>query len=374
MTQENYLNHNSQYDFSVPTNYLERRMFLDPAGGVTVQRFDQLKYPKIDIFEKIARGYYWVPEEINLQKDRQDMKQASLAIQHMVTLNLLRQTALDSDQGRGPTQVFSPVASLPELEALFSAWGFFETNIHSRSYSHIIRAIYSTSTEVFNQIHHVPEIVKMSANIGRYYDALHVLNCKKVLGIEVDIMEHKKAIWLALHASYALEAIRFMVSFATSLGMMENKLFVGIGNIITLILQDEMLHAEWTAYLIRQVVKDDPDFAKIREETLEEVYGIYELSIQEEKEFSKLLMSKGVVIGLNVPILHSFIDWTANERLKEIDIVYRCETVPRSHPLPWFKRHSEIDSKQAAAQETEATNYVIGAISDDIDLSALPEL
>ena len=73
-----------------------------------------------------------------------------------------------------------------------------------------------------------------------------------------------KSIWLALNASYALEAFRFMVSFATSLGMVENKLFIGNGNIITSILQDEMLHTDWTAYIINQVVKDDPRFAQAK--------------------------------------------------------------------------------------------------------------
>ena len=51
-----------------------------------------------------------------------------------------------------------------------------------------------------------------------------------------------KAISMARHASYALEASRFMVSFATSVAMVENRIFMGNGNVISLILQDELLH------------------------------------------------------------------------------------------------------------------------------------
>ncbi len=131
----------------------------------------------------------------------------------------------------------------------------FETNIHSRSYSHIIRNIYNVPKDVFNTIHDTQEIVGMASSVGKYYDELHRMNCKKELGFDlVSDHEHIKAIYLALHASYALEAFRFMVSFATSLAMVENKIFIGNGNIIQLILQDEILHKDWTAFLINYFI------------------------------------------------------------------------------------------------------------------------
>jgi len=40
-------------------------------------------------------------EEISLSKDANDFKDASDAVKHIFTSNLLRQTALDSIQGRG---------------------------------------------------------------------------------------------------------------------------------------------------------------------------------------------------------------------------------------------------------------------------------
>ena len=131
-----------QYDLHTKTDYLSRKMFLDPAGPVTIQRFEEVKYNKLANYDTTARGFFWQPEEISLTKDSQDFKNASDAVKHIFTSNLLRQTALDSLQGRGPTQVFTPVCSIPELEALMYNWGFFETNIHSKSYSHIITNIF----------------------------------------------------------------------------------------------------------------------------------------------------------------------------------------------------------------------------------------
>jgi ribonucleoside-diphosphate reductase beta chain len=360
-----------QYDLKTPTNYLKRKMFLD--GAVTVQRFEEYRHPKIAKYEETARGFFWVPEEISLTKDKMDHKDASDAVKHIFTSNLLRQTALDSIQGRAPNQVFSPVISIPELEALVSNWSFFETNIHSKSYSHIIRNVYGVPKEEFNKIHDTAEIVDMAANIGRYYEDLHVLNCRKEMGEEISVYDHKKAIWLALHASYALEAFRFMVSFATSLAMVENKIYIGNGNIISLILQDEILHAEWTAWIINNVYKDDMDFVQLSSDCAEEVYAMYMEVIREEKAWADYLFKLGPVIGLNANILKDFVDYTAFNRLKDIGIKYLGEH-PKSSPIPWFNKHVNINKKQTALQENESTNYVIGVMSDNVSYDELPDL
>jgi ribonucleoside-diphosphate reductase beta chain len=362
-----------QYNLKEKTDYLNRKMFLDPAGPVTIQRFEEFKYPKISNFETTARGFFWIPEEVSLTKDASDFKDSSDTVRHIFTSNLLRQTALDSLQGRGPSQVFAPVCSLPELEALIYNWTFFETNIHSRSYSHIIRNIYNVPKDVFNTIHDTAEIINMASSIGEYYDRLHVINCRKEVGEKIDEMDHVRAIYLALHASYGLEAFRFMVSFATSLAMVENKIFIGNGNIISLILQDELLHKGWTAYLINQVVKEDARFAQAAKDCEAEVVQIYKDVIREEKEWADYLFKHGPVIGLNAQILKDFVDYTAAGALKDIGIKY-WNPHPKSTPIPWFMKHVDTSKKQTALQESESTNYVIGVMSDQLDYDALPNL
>ena len=376
-----------QYNLTTKTDYLNRKMFLDPAGPVTIQRFEEVKYKKIADFEATARGFFWQPEEISLTKDSNDFKDASEAVKHIFTSNLLRQTALDSLQGRAPSQVFTPVVSLPELEALIYNWSFFETNIHSKSYSHIIRNIYNVPKEVFNTIHDTQEIIDMASSVGKYYEDLHRINCINELNVNslpdwqaryaglhsVTEQEHVKAIWMALHASYALEAFRFMVSFATSLAMVENKIFIGNGNIISLILQDELLHKGWTAYIINQVIKDDSRFASIKQECEGEVYALYADVIREEKAWADYLFNKGPVIGLNANVLKDFVDYTAVGALKEIGIKYQGNS-PKSTPIPWFTKHVDTSKKQSALQETESTNYVLGVMSEQLDYDQLPNL
>jgi ribonucleotide reductase beta subunit family protein with ferritin-like domain len=59
--------------------------------------------------------------------------------------------------------------------------------------------------------------------------------------------------------------------------------------------------------------------------------------------------------------------------LKDIGIRYQ-ENYPKSSPIPWFNKHVNLNKKQAALQETESTSYVIGVMSDHVDLNELPDL
>lgn len=368
----------STNDFSKNPEYLNRQMFLDPAGRVTIQRYEEHAYPTIAKYVDTQKGFFWVPEEVTLVKDKIDFKNASDAVKHIFTSNLLRQTALDSIQGRSPVECFTPVVSVPEMEALVLWWSAFE-QIHSKSYSHIIRNIYNVPSEEFNKIHDTKEIVQMAANIGVYYDELFRINAiLAIFGgydqgpLPVSEEQHIDAIWMALNASYALEAVRFMVSFATSLGMVENKLFIGNGNIIALILKDELLHTDWTAYLINKLVKDDPRFVAARERCKAKVYEMYMSVIDEEKAWADYLFSKGTVIGLNAQVMKNFVDWTAQHRLKDIGLKYDAGV--KSTPLPWFNKHLNTSKKQTALQENESVSYVIGSMTSDLDHEALPEI
>lgn len=358
-------------DFSTVPEYSRRQMFLDPAGPVTTQRYDDYAYPKIAKFDEAQRGAFWVPEEITLTKDKIDFKEASKAVKHIFTSNLLRQTTLDSLQGRAPAQIFTPVASVPELENLVTTWTWFE-QIHSRAYSHVIRNIYNVPAEQFNRIHDNSEIMGMVSSIDTYYQRLHHANCRAELGDAPSEHEHIKAIWLALVASYGLEGIRFTTSFSSSLGMVENKIFIGNGNEIALILSDEMLHTDWTAYLINTLVKDDPRFAQVASETRKECHDMLVDVIDEEKAWAKYLFKEGSVIGLNERTMSAFVDWTAQYRMKDIGLKYDAGI--RTTPIPWFNKHLNTNKKQTALQENESVAYVIGSMTNSIDYSELPAI
>ena len=378
-------------DYSKIPNYANRQMFLDPAGPVTIQRYEEYAFPKIAQFLATQKGAFWSPNEVTLMKDQIDFKEASRSTRHIFTSNLLRQTTLDSIQGRSPVQIFTPVSSVPELEGLALWWSAFE-QIHSESYSHIIKNIYNVPVEQFNAIHETPDIVNMASGIDVFYHNLHRLNSKRALysdfavkqGDEtmgeqiianyLHVSDHDliKAIWMALIASYGLEAIRFMVSFGTSFGMVENRIFIGSGNIISLISQDETLHTKWTAYIINQLMKTDPRFREVANELRKEALDALISVVDEEKAWAKYLFKEGPMVGLNEKIMVDFVDHTAPLRLAEIGI--KVPTRVKSTPLPWYNKHFNTNKKQTALQENESVSYVIGAMTSTVNYEELPDL
>ena len=81
--------------------------FLDPNGGVAIQRFDTLKYKQFDKLTDKQLGFFWRPEEVDVNKDSNDFKNLTDHEQHIFTSNLKRQILLDSVQGRAPVEAFA---------------------------------------------------------------------------------------------------------------------------------------------------------------------------------------------------------------------------------------------------------------------------
>ena len=128
---------------------LKEPMFF--GDTVNVARFDQQKF---EMFEKLTEkqlSFFWRPEEIDVSKDKIDFGKLLPNEKHIFLSNLQYQILLDSVQGRSPNIAFLPIVSLPELENWIETWSFSET-IHSRSYTHIIRAIVNEPGVVFDEI------------------------------------------------------------------------------------------------------------------------------------------------------------------------------------------------------------------------------
>ena len=140
--------------------------FGQPLG---VQRYDSYKYPVFDKLTQQQLGYFWRPEEVSLQKDRADYAKLRPEQKHIFTSNLKYQILLDSVQGRGPGMAFIPYCSLPELEACMEVWGFMEM-IHSRSYTYIIKNVYSDPSNVFDTILDDERILERARSVTESYD------------------------------------------------------------------------------------------------------------------------------------------------------------------------------------------------------------
>src|SRR5210317_307679 len=354
----------SVFNKSKDVSFLKQPMFF--GEDLAVQRYDTMKYPIFDKLTQQQLGYFWRPEEVSLQKDRNDYADLRPEQKAIFTSNLKYQTMLDSVQGRGPCLAFLPFVSLPELEGCIVTWDFMET-IHSRSYTYIIKNLYSNPSDVFDTIIKDEKIEKRAQSVTQYYDDLIEIGHRWHLDkTKVDEYDLKKKLWKALVTVNKLEGLRFYVSFACSFAFGELKLLEGSAKIISFIARDESQHLAMSQTVINNWHdrNDDKDMLKIRKEVEQEVYKMYDDALQEEKRWATHLFSQGSMIGLSEKLLHQFVEYMANRRMKSIGLEPRYEQ--KSNPLPWVDHWLNSKGTQNAPQETEIESYVIGGIKQDV--------
>ena len=351
-------------------------MFFGAPLGI--QRYDTYKYPSFENLTKSQLGYFWRPEEVSLQKDRADYQSLSSVQKHIFTSNLKYQTMLDSVQGRAPGMAFAPYCSLPELEACMNVWQLMEM-IHSRSYTYIMKNVYSDPSEVFDTILRDDRILERASSVTKAYDDF--INYAQEYGqsnawkpdmrthpnSEWTIKDLKKHLYRAVANVNILEGIRFYVSFACSFAFGELKLMEGSAKIISLIARDENQHLAITQNILNNWKKgDDPDMVEITKEQEPWLIQAFKDTVDEEKRWAEYLFKDGTMIGLNDKLLHQYVEWIANRRIKALGLKPIYDIPAKNNPLPWTEHWISSKGLQVAPQETEVESYIVGGIKQDV--------
>jgi ribonucleoside-diphosphate reductase beta chain len=361
--------------------------FGQPLG---IQRYDSYKYPIFDKLTTQQLGYFWRPEEVSLQKDRGDYQSLRPEQKHIFTSNLKYQIMLDSVQGRGPGMAFAPYCSLPELEACMKVWEFMEM-IHSRSYTYIIKNVYSDPSEVFDTILKEDRIMERAVTVTQAYNDfinsahqydnssewMHAL--EQVPYAKEARYELKRKLYRAVANVNILEGIRFYVSFACSFAFGELKLMEGSAKIISLIARDENQHLVITQNILKnwmngddpemkQITKEEeqPEMKQIAKEEEQWLYKAFENAVNQEKYWAEYLFKDGSMIGLNDKLLQQYVEWICNRRMKAIGLKPLYDIAAKNNPLPWTEHWISSKGLQVAPQETEVESYIVGGIKQDV--------
>ena len=328
--------------------------------SLSLQRYDQLKYPKLYELAEMMEEYFWSPKEIPLMKDRNDYHELSEAERFVFDTNLKWQTMTDSMLSRSLFKVAEHVSN-PELEAAMNVWAFFESNIHSRSYSHILKNVYPDESVFWDSILQDQEVVSRANEAKREYD--------KLFGAPACI---KTQIFDALLATQITEGLAFYTSFVCSFFFGARGKMEGNAKIIKLIARDENLHLAATQHLLKILPQDDEDFIKIREETKEQCIKMFVDAADQEKAWADYLFKDGSMIGLNKTLLNEYVEWITNRRLQAVGLPLQYKT--GSNPLPWTQKWISGGEVQVAPQETQITSYIVGGVKKDVSTDSLKGL
>lgn len=370
-----------------PVDVLKEPMFF--GSGLGIARYDIQRHKVFEDLTEKQLSFFWRPEEVNLMMDAAQFNKLPQYQQDIFTNNLKYQSLLDSIQGRAPSAVLMSLISDPSLDTWVATWTFSET-IHSRSYTHIMRNLYTDPSKVFDEIVLDKAIMKRAESIGRYYDDVLVKTReyqnavedyegilsegfrKEELGKVVECTKRAlmKSLYLCLHVINALEAIRFYVSFACTFNFHKNmEIMEGNAKIMKFIARDEQLHLKGTQYIIRQLQlgTDGDEWVKIAQECEQEAVDIFMEVNRQEKDWAVHLFKDGDVPGLNINSMWSFIDYLTVSRMKQCGLPCPITDAPVKHPYPWIREYLNSDNVQSAPQEVELSSYLVAQIDNDVD-------
>ena len=170
-----------------------------------------------------------------------------------------------------------------------------------------------------------------------------------------------------------LEGLRFYVSFACTFSFAESKNMEGSAKIVSLVARDEATHLNLSTHVLKNWIKglDDKDFKKIAAECEDEVLDMWRTCVDEEKAWANYLFKDGAIIGLNEELLHHYVEFIANKRLKALGYKTIYDRPLNNNPLPWTQHWLSSSGLQVAPQETEVESYIIGGIKQDVDEDVL---
>ena len=321
------------------------------------QRYDNPKYKQIEDFYEKQMLLFWRPNEIDVTKDRGDFKTLSDQEKFIFTKNLGYQILLDSIQSRGILHLLADCTNL-EIESFCETWAFFE-QIHSRSYTHIIKNVYPNPSEIFDEISRDEEIIKRASSVTHYYDEL-------INNIPDDsVYNKKKKLYLTIVSIQILEFVRFYVSFACSYYFAEQNKMIGNSSIIKLINRDENLHGGFTRFLLQTLESvEEEGFIQVSKDCEDIVYKMWEDACNEEIEWAKYLFKDGDLIGLNADILSNYMKYLVNLRMKNMGM--RTIFEKTKNPITWINKYVDSSQTQTAAQETEITSYLTNSLDSNI--------
>ncbi|WXB47924.1 ribonucleoside diphosphate reductase small subunit [Vibrio phage VB_VaC_TDDLMA] len=351
----------------VPPKNKETIFFGEYSG---FQRYDNPKYKFAVNMEERQRNAFWNPSEISMNSDSQKFWDLPEHIQEIMINVWLFQTLMDSGQNKGLEEVMAELCTNPEFEALFKTWGYFEL-IHSLSYSHILRGIFADSSKIFDKIAEYPEIQsRIDSEIELY---------SKIKDIEqLETLEEKKKLVLELLVSiYALEGVKFYVSFLVTyiINNSYNNAIAGSTRIIKLINFDEDLHTGMSAGLLDILRKEKSEgFSELmdsdwyRDMVKERFQKVYD----QEMDWGRYLLSIGQIPSLTENVTSTFLKYYIDNRVQKIgvDKIYNQE---KTDVVQWFMSYKNLNLDNAALQESDLAVYSIGIMKDDIPEGRIDE-
>lgn len=347
------------------TNYKTNKNNLILGEPLGLKDTINIHHPKlVDLYDRLKQND-WKEDELSFTQDRLDILKASDQIKDLFKFNIAYQFEIDSMLSENYGTLLAPFVTDSQYSDMLSIIQYNE-GLHYRAYLFIVRKVFSEPNEIFDLVLETKEVQNRSVNTFKVIEDLKKAGHEYSLGLIENDQDLYNIVFKGIFAFYVLERFNFMSSFATTFVIPEsyNGIFLNSANTVKKIALDELIHWQAGEYIIKELMNNDPRGVVALKECKDELLSIIEEARSAEKAWSSFILENREVVGLNINLLNSYVDWNYDHVMKTLNF---SDKEPGEVPLAFMKEWLNIDSIQHAQQESPSNNYALNVTKDDLD-------
>ena len=342
-----------------------KRPLFNPQGDIDVRLrrmiggnttnlndFNNMKYPWVSDWYRQAMNNFWVPEEINLDKDIKDYPNLAAPERRAYDKILSFLVFLDSLQSANLPNVAEYITA-NEINLCLSIQTFQEC-IHSQSYSYMLDTICDPH--------------ERDAILFQWKDDEHLLRRNTFIGEQYNAFQEEKTpekFLRVLIANYILEGIYFYSGFMFFYNLGRNGRMTGSVQEIRYINRDENTHLWLFRNILLELKKEEPElFTPEAEQMIRDM--IIE-GVEQEIAWGHYVIGDEIE-GLNKQMVSDYIKYLGNLRYSSLGygtLYPGYEEEPES--MRWVSQYANANLVKTDFFEARSTAYAkSSALVDDL--------
>ena len=297
----------------------------------------------------------WVPEEIPMQDDIEQWKNATALTdeeRRLIYWNLgFFSTAESLTANNIVLAVYNHVTN-PECRQYLLRQAFEEA-IHTDTFIYCCDSLGLDPEEIYTMYQAIPSIRGKDDFVVELTKSVFDPNFNTVGNGNIQSFVHDLVGYYVI-----MEGIFFYAGFAMMLALKRQRKMVGIGEQFEYIMRDESIHLNFGCDLINTIVAENPQVWTPAFQ--DEVTVLIKKAVELEKAYAKDACPDGI-LGINSQQFCDYVEHIADRRLERIGLkkVYDTE-----NPFPWMSQATDL-SKEKNFFETRVTEYQTGGLDWD---------
>jgi ribonucleotide reductase beta subunit family protein with ferritin-like domain len=292
---------------------------LQPKSTYTID------YPQAVSFARQQSEIFWLPDEIEIEKDIHDLKTNFTASEYHGIISVLKLfTIYELSVGNEYWKDYiSSIFPRPDIQRMAATFSFMELGVHAPFYSRLNELLGLDTDEFYNSYLDDPILTNRMKWIGKRVEKrdTHFNRLKSI------------AIFSMIEGAVLYSSFAFIKHFQTQ---GKNKL-VNINAGINFSAQDEDLHSQGGAWLyntyLSEVLSENPNFNIT--ELVEDIVDTSKIILEHETVIINKIFERGEIKGITAHQLINFVESRLDICLSQLNIkpIY----LPKYNPIKdWF--------------------------------------